>query len=97
MISKKLKDIWRTDAKITIRTLLERTKEKQKNSSCISNKEILINVRIDKGDYNSSMSFPLTKKGKRQALDFINEELYWKSIVSKMNIQKSKKSERRLR
>ena len=76
----KLKDIWRTDAKITIRTLLERTKENGRGS----NKEKLINVKIDQRDWLDSKSFPYTKKGKKQALDFINEGLNWKSIVPKI-------------
>jgi hypothetical protein len=86
----KLKDIWRTDAKITIRTLLERTKENGRGS----NKEKLINVKIDQRDWLDSKSFPYTKKGKKQALDFINEELNWKSIVPKIKNIKRRRNEK---
>jgi len=85
----KLKDIWRTDAKITIRTLLERTKENGRGS----NKEKLINVKIDQRDWLDSKSFPYTRKGKKQVLDFINEDLNWKSIVPKIKNIKRRRNE----
>ena len=70
----KIKEKWRKDATIKIKTLLEVTENPK---SCFSNKEKLINVNIDKGYTTSSTSFLYTKSGKEGVLEFIKKELYF--------------------
>lgn len=69
------KKTWRKDAVIKISTLLEVTENPK---GCFSNKEKVINVNIDKGYMSAITSFPVTKKGTKQLLDFIKKELFLK-------------------
>ena len=71
----KIKEVWRKDETIKISTLLEVT-ENPKGS--FTNKEKLINVKINRWSLETSQSFPCTKKGKRDLLKFISEECYLK-------------------
>ncbi len=70
----KVKEKWRRDAVIKIKTLLEVTENPK---GCYSNKEKVTNVTI-KFPYGkeTSCSFKATKKGKREALKYIKEGLY---------------------
>lgn len=70
----KIREKWRKDATIKIETLLEVT-ENPKGS--FKNDEKLINININKGYMTSSCSFTHNKKGKKLALKFIKEELYF--------------------
>jgi hypothetical protein len=69
----KVKEKWRKEATIKIKTLLKVTENPK---GCFSNDEQLINISIDKCYVTSSFSFVLTKKGKKDALKFLKEELY---------------------
>ncbi len=70
----KVKEKWRRDATIKIETLLEVTENPK---GCFSNKEKVVNANI-KFPYGKeiSCSFKATKKGKREMLKLIKEELY---------------------
>jgi hypothetical protein len=68
-----VKEKWRKDATIKIKTLLEVT---QYPKGCYTNKPKLINVGIDKSTVICSTSFKATKKGRRELLKYIKENLY---------------------
>jgi len=72
-MKQKIKEKWRKDAVIKIKTLLDITENPK---GCILNKEKLINVNIDKGYMETLSSFKYTKKGKKEALEFIKRNLY---------------------
>ena len=71
----KVKEMWVKNATIKVKTLIDR-KEYPKN--CFSSKEKLINVSIDKSTVCYSSSFRVTKKGTKELLRFIKENLYLK-------------------
>jgi len=71
----KEKTIWRKDAVIKITTLIKVTETPK---DCFNNKEELINIDIDKKHSKTCCSFKFTKKGKKEALNFIKGELYWR-------------------
>jgi len=72
--TEKKKEKWRKEATIKVKTLLKVTEFPK---GCFDNKEDLINVSIDKGHVKSSCSFPHTEKGKKEALKFIKDEVYF--------------------
>lgn len=63
----------RKDATIKIETLLEVTENPK---GCFTNKEKQLIISIDKGYCKTSTSFPYTKQGKKELLDFIKKECY---------------------
>jgi len=69
----KTKELWRKDAVITIKTLLDVTEHPK---GCFNNKEKLINVQVHKGNMETSTSFEYDKDGKSEVLDFIKRECY---------------------
>lgn len=69
----KIKEKWRKDATIKLETLIDVTENPK---GCFSNKEKLINVKIEKLTMMTSTSFPYTKKGKKELLNFIKKECY---------------------
>ena len=68
----KAKEVWRKEANIKIRTLLEVTENPKGH---FTNKEKLINIQIQKYMRISSASFIYNKKGKKELLKMIKEEL----------------------
>ncbi len=71
----KTKEKWRKDATIKIKTFLEVVENPK---GCFTNNEKLINIDIDKGYMGTSQSFNCTKKGTKELLEFIKNELYLK-------------------
>lgn len=69
----KTKQKWRKDTTITVSTLSDVSENPK---GCFNNEEKLINIYIDKGYMETSCSFEFSKKGKKEALDFIKKELY---------------------
>lgn len=69
----KRKEKWRKDKTIKIMTLLDIIENPKGH---FTNKEKLINIRIETGLGAISTSFPSTKKGKKEAIKFIKEESY---------------------
>lgn len=73
MFKPKIKEKWRKEAIINIKTLLEVTENPK---GCFQNKEKLINIKIYRGYLTISTSFVFTKKGKKEASNFIKRECY---------------------
>ena len=69
----KVKEKWIKNATIIVQTLIERTENPK---GCFSIKSKLINVLIKKSTVNYSSSFPITKKGTKELLKFIEENLH---------------------
>jgi len=69
----KVKEKYRREGTIKIKTLLEVTENPK---GCFNNREKLLCIDIDKGGTVIMASFPYTKKGKKDLLNFIKEELY---------------------
>jgi vacuolar-type H+-ATPase subunit C/Vma6 len=69
----KIKEKWRKDAKIEVSTLLNIIENPK---DIFKNEERVLSISIDKGYVKSTCSFQPTKKGKKDALKFIKEELY---------------------
>jgi len=62
---------WRKDAMIKVMTLIEKTKA----NGATNVKEVMINIHFHTILGECSMSVPNTKKGKREALKFLQKEL----------------------
>jgi len=71
----KTKEKWRKEATIKIKTLLDVTEYPK---GCFENKERLMIINIEKPDVISSTSFPCTRKGERELIKWLKEELYFK-------------------
>ena len=72
---KQLKDMKHIEAKITITKIREVFKE---SKNLTSFKDKLLWIKISKPTYNTYTSFKCNKKGKKELLNFIREELYLK-------------------
>jgi len=71
----KIKEVWRKEATIKIKTLLEVTENPK---GTFTNKEKLTNVVINQPIVNISAGFEISKKGTKELLKFIKQELYLK-------------------
>jgi hypothetical protein len=69
----KIKEQWRKDTTIKIKTFLEVTENPK---GCFTNKKKLINVEIKNKEWTASTSFVYTDKGKKDLLNFIKKNCY---------------------